>query len=189
MVFNEQKSKRMIKTLRRPKTKRDYKIYLNNKQLRQEGTIKYLGIIIGHIDYTTGKCIKLMHALSKSAKINWGLRHAVLRIIYSGAILPIVSYGAPVWKESLQRNSNATKIKRIQRLVNIKIAKTYRTTSHEVLFLLTGFQPILIELENLTQFTMSLTEMNWMAYMTRQRTSGNGPILRKTLNQKISAMT
>jgi hypothetical protein len=45
MVFNEQKSKLMI-TRRRPKTKRDYKMYLNNKQLRQEDTTKHLGIII-----------------------------------------------------------------------------------------------------------------------------------------------
>ena len=70
MVFNAQKSKLMIITRGRPKTKWDYKTYLNNKQLRQEGTIKYLGIIIdrrfnfnAHIEYTTGKCIRLIHAL------------------------------------------------------------------------------------------------------------------------------
>jgi len=138
-------------TLRRPKTKRDYKIYLYNKQLRQENAIKYLGIINNrrfnfnaHKEYPTGKCIRLIHALSKSAKVNWGLRHNVLRIIYSGAILPILSYVALVWKESLQRNCNASKVKRIQRLVNIKIAKVYRTTSHEALCVLTGIPPILI---------------------------------------------
>jgi len=46
MAFNEQKSKLVTITRRKPKTKRDYKIYLNNKQLRQENAIKYLGIII-----------------------------------------------------------------------------------------------------------------------------------------------
>ena len=67
-------------TQRIPKIKRDYKMYLNNKQLHQENTIKYLGIIIdrrfnfnAHIDYTMGKCIKFIHALSKSAKVNWCL--------------------------------------------------------------------------------------------------------------------
>jgi hypothetical protein len=70
----------MIITRRRPKIKREYKIYLNNTAMRQEETIKYLGVIIdkrlnfnAHIDYTTGKCIKLIHALSKTAKVNWGL--------------------------------------------------------------------------------------------------------------------
>jgi len=98
MAFNEQKSKLMIITRSRPKNKRDYKIYLKNKQLRQENTIKFLGTIIdrrfnfnAHIEYTTGKCIRLIHALSKSAKVNWGLRHDVLRTMYSGAILPILS--------------------------------------------------------------------------------------------------
>ena len=67
----------MIITRRRPKIKREYKIYLNNTAMRQEETIKYLGIITdkrlnfnAHIDYTTGKGIKLIHALSKSAKVN-----------------------------------------------------------------------------------------------------------------------
>ena len=94
MLFNENKSKLMIITRSRRKTKRDYKIYLKNKQMGQENIIKYLGIIIergftfnAHIDYTTGKCISLTHALSKSAKFNWGLRHDLLRKTYSGTIL------------------------------------------------------------------------------------------------------
>jgi hypothetical protein len=62
-----------------------------------------------------------------------------------------LSYGAPVWIESLQRNSNALKLKQIQRLINISIAKAYRTTSHEALCVLTGITPIMIELENLVQ--------------------------------------
>ena len=51
-------------------------------------TIKYLGIIIDrrfnfneHMDNITGKRIKIIHALSKSAKIYWGKQHDVLRII------------------------------------------------------------------------------------------------------------
>ena len=88
------------------------------------------------------------HALPKSVKINWGLRHDVLRIIYIGRILPILSYGAPIWIERMKRKHNATKIKRVQRLINIKKARTYRTTSHEALCLLTGLTPILIELRS-----------------------------------------
>jgi hypothetical protein len=37
---------------------------------------------------------------------------------------------------------------RVQRLINIEIARTYRTTSHEALCALTGITPILIELRN-----------------------------------------
>ena len=103
MKFNEQKSKMIIITRSRPKVKKEYKIYLNKIPMKQEETIKYLGIIIDkrlnfntHIDYTTGKCMKLIHCLSKSAKVNWVLRHEGIRMIYSGVILPILSYGAQV---------------------------------------------------------------------------------------------
>jgi len=86
--------------------------------------------------------------LSKSAKTNWGLRHDVLRTIYVGAILPILSYGAPIWIECLERKHSVTKLRRVQRLINIKIARAYRTTSHEALCILTGMTPIHIELRN-----------------------------------------
>ena len=126
--------------------------------MRQEETIKYLGIIIDkrlnfnmHIDYTTGKCIKLIHTLSKSAKVNWGLRHDVLRMIYFGAILPILSYGAQAWVDSLQQKSNTPKLRRNQRLTNIRIAKAHRTTSHEALCVLTGIAPVIIELETMAK--------------------------------------
>jgi len=85
MSFNDQKSKVTIITRQNPKNRRDFKMFLNNKKLEQEDTLKYLGITIDrrfnfnqHIDNVTGKCIKIIHALLKSAKINWELRHAVL---------------------------------------------------------------------------------------------------------------
>jgi len=88
MSFNDQKSKVMIITKKKPKNRRDIKFFLNSKKLKQADIIKYLGITIDwrfnfnqHIDKITRKSIKIVHALSKSAKIYWGLRHDVLRII------------------------------------------------------------------------------------------------------------
>jgi hypothetical protein len=85
--FNEQKSKVMIITKKRPRNRREIKSFLNNKILQQTDMMNYLGITIDrrlnfnqHIDKITGKNIKIVHALSRSAKINWGLRHDVLRI-------------------------------------------------------------------------------------------------------------
>ena len=145
----------MVITRKKSKNSRDFKNFLNNKKLQEEDTIKYLGITIDrrftfneHIENIRGKCIKIIHALSKSAKINWGLRHDVFRTIYAGAILPNLSYGAPMWIEYLERKHNVTKLRRVQRLINIKIARAYRTTSHEVLCVLTGMTPIHIELRN-----------------------------------------
>jgi len=35
-----------------------------------------------HIKYITDRSTKLINALSKSARINWGLKHEALRTIY-----------------------------------------------------------------------------------------------------------
>ena len=155
ITFNEQKSKIMVITRKKPKNKQDFRIFLNNKELQQEDAIKYLGIVIDrtfnfneHIENITGKCTKIIHVLSKSAKINCGLRHDILRIIYAGAILPILACRAPTWIECLKRKHNVTKLRRVQRLINIKIARAYRTTSHEALCVLTGITPIQIELRS-----------------------------------------
>jgi ribonuclease HI len=65
-----------------------------------------------------------------------------------GALLPILSYGAPIWIECLKRKHNVTKLKRVQRLINIKIVRVYHTISHEALCILTGITPIQIELRS-----------------------------------------
>jgi len=69
------------------------------------------------------KCLKLIFALSRSPKVTWGLRHEALKTIYTGGILPLMLYGAPVWKNVLNRPCYKAKLNRIQRLINLRIAK------------------------------------------------------------------
>jgi hypothetical protein len=116
--------------------------------------MKYLGIIIDsklnfreHIIHISSKFTKLIHALSMLAKQNWGLSHAALHTIYKGAILPLMLYGAPVWIEALKKECNKTVYNRVQRLINIKIAKAFRSTSNEALCTLTGLTSIVIKAE------------------------------------------
>jgi hypothetical protein len=97
------------------------------------------------------KCTKLIYSLSKSAKLNWGLDHKALKTIYVGAILPLLIHGAPVWISALGKESYKTKLIRVQRLINIKIAKAYRTVSHEALSIITGMTPIDIKIEEAAQ--------------------------------------
>ena len=75
--------------------------------------IEYPGIIMNtkfkfreHITYAAEKCTKFLYILSKAAKITWGLRHEVLKMIYEGAILPLLLCGAPVWIDAI--NIHAT---------------------------------------------------------------------------------
>jgi hypothetical protein len=84
--FNDQNSKVMLMTRRKRKERKDVEAYLNNKHLRQVKTMKYLGVIIDnkltfreYITHVTEKCRKIKFALSKSAKLNWGLSHKALK--------------------------------------------------------------------------------------------------------------
>jgi hypothetical protein len=144
----------MVISRRKRKENKEISVYMNNKIIEQVQKIKYLGINIDsilnfreHIMYMSNKCTKLIHALSKSAKLSWGLSHAALHTIYKGAILPLLLYGAPVWIEALKKECNKTIYNRVQRLMNIKIAKPSRTTSNEALCTLTGLTPIVIKAE------------------------------------------
>ena len=83
--FNENKSKVMLITRGKRKENKGLAVYMNNKRLEQVQTIGYLGITIDskinfrdHILNTSQKCIKLIHALSKLAKLNWGLSNKAL---------------------------------------------------------------------------------------------------------------
>ena len=152
--FNENKSKVMLMSHRRRREKKEIEVYVNNKILKQVNSIKYLGIIFDnkltfrdHTNYMEEKCTKLIFSLSKSAKIQWGLKHKAMKTIYTGGILPLLLYGAPVWKSVLNKSCYKAKLIRIQRLINIKIAKAYRTVLNEALCVITRLIPINIKIE------------------------------------------
>jgi hypothetical protein len=127
--FNDSKSKTMLLSRRKRKEQKEIYIFLNNRQITQVYSLKYLGIIFDpklsfkdHINYMTEKCSKLIFALAKSAKLNWGLSHAAFKTIYTGAILPLLQYGAPIWINAINNATYKTKLIRVQRLINIRIA-------------------------------------------------------------------
>ena len=83
--------------------------------------------------------------------MTWGIKHAAMYTIYKGTILSLLSCGAPIWIEAMNYEHNRQKYIRVQRLINISMAKAYRTTSSEALCVLTGTTPIIIKLEELAQ--------------------------------------
>ena len=120
--FNEERSKVMLISRRKRKEAKEIKVHLNNKPLEQVTTMKYLGIIIDnkfkfseHISYAAESCTKLIHSLSKSAKVSWGLKHEALKTIFKTAILPLLLYGAPVWLEAMKYEYNRLKYITVQR--------------------------------------------------------------------------
>ena len=103
--FNDEKSKVMLVTRRKRKEPRDIKVYLNNSLLQQLSTMKYLGIILDyiftfkeHITYATERCATLIHGLSRSARVTWGIKHEAMKNIQRGHSTP-----STIWSPRLDR--------------------------------------------------------------------------------------
>ena len=109
MQLNELKSQNML-IARKKKSPRKHLLYLNNNRLEQVNEMKYLGIYFDkklnfhkHIEHTTEKSKKIIYMLGRIAKLNWGLGHKSLKTIYEGALVPPMTYGAPVWEEAIKK--------------------------------------------------------------------------------------
>jgi hypothetical protein len=142
----------MLISRRKRKEGRELNIYLNNKKLKQVTNLKYLGIIIDdkftfkeHVTYVTERVVKIIHGLFRAAKVTWGIKHDAMKTIYKEAILPLLLYGAPVWIDAMRHEYNKRKYIRIQRLINMRTAKAYRTISNEALCVLTGLTPTTVK--------------------------------------------
>jgi ribonuclease HI len=82
--------------------------------------------------------------LAKSAKLKWGLGHQALKVIYIGAIEPIMTYGAQVWEKAKQYEEIPASSKNDEH----KIAKSFRTLSYEASCVLAGVHPIWLVIED-----------------------------------------
>jgi hypothetical protein len=152
--FIDDKSTAMLVFRRKGNERKEINAYLNYNLLKQVIKIKYLGIIMDnkfkfrkHITYAAEKCTNLIYSLSKSTKITWVLRRDVLKMIYEGAILPLLLYGAPVWIDAMKYTCNRRKYIRAQRMINLRIAKAYCMTSNNALYIVADMNPILLKIE------------------------------------------
>jgi ribonuclease HI len=111
--------------------------------------MKYLGIYFDnwltfntHIKYLAENSTELIHMLGRSAKLQWGLGNKALKTIYEGAMIPLLTYGAPIWEEAAAKRKNKRILQRVQRLINVKITKAYRTILFEASCVMAGVPPI-----------------------------------------------
>jgi hypothetical protein len=58
-----------------------------------------------HIEQIAEKSRKMIYMLGKTVKLSWGLGHKSLKTIYEGAIVPLMTYGDPVWEEAVKKQS------------------------------------------------------------------------------------
>jgi hypothetical protein len=80
-------------------------------------------------------------------KSNMGAEAIGCEIMYTGDILPLILYGAPVWERFLDNTCFIVKLIRIQTLINIRVAKVYCAVSTEVLSVIMGSNPINLIIE------------------------------------------
>ena len=108
-------------------------------------------LFCGRTEGIADKSRALTYMLNRTAKLNWGLGHKSLKTIYEGAIVPLMTYGAPVWGEAITNRKCLNKLQSAQRLINIKVAKAYRTISFEASCVMAGVLPIGIDIDGKIQ--------------------------------------
>ena len=147
MQFNKTKSKTTLIT--RKRNIESINIYINNRRLEMVKEMKYLGIHFDncltfnkHIKHLAENSSKLIHMLGRSAKLQWSLGNKALKTINEGALIPLLTYGAPVWEEAAATQKNIRMLQRVQRMINIKIERAYRTISFEASCVMAGVPPI-----------------------------------------------
>ena len=79
--------------------------------------MKYLGICFDsslsfykHIEHIADKSRILIYMLNRTAKLQWGLGQKSLKTVYEGAIVPLMTYGAPVWEGAITKSKYLQKL-------------------------------------------------------------------------------
>ena len=131
-------------------------ILLNGQKIKFYKEIRYLGITIDrqflfatHIRTVCNKAIQAVSRFATVCQSTWGLNARTMGTIWNCALLPAITYGAPVWASKVPIEYNTRRLKTVQRLCMLRIARAYRTTSHEALWTITGNLPITLHIEQI----------------------------------------
>ncbi|GBM24532.1 Retrovirus-related Pol polyprotein from type-1 retrotransposable element R1, partial [Araneus ventricosus] len=121
---------------------------INNHSIKVTDSLKILGITIDnkltwtqHIDSLHDKMLVLTTNFSQILKADWSLDKNLIKAWYITTIEKALTYGASVWGGALTR-AQITRLHSIQRIFLLKLTRGYRTTSTNVLNVLTGLPPL-----------------------------------------------
>lgn len=127
---------------------RDPIVKLNGQPIKMVSAAKYLGVTFGHhMDISTHvaniaeKSRNVITNLSKAAGAVWGLKFRCLNIMYVGIIVAIMTYGACAWADLLKAR-DIKQLKSAQRYALLRVARAYKTASHDALHVVVGVLPI-----------------------------------------------
>ncbi|GBN92373.1 Putative protein in type-1 retrotransposable element R1DM [Araneus ventricosus] len=121
---------------------------INNHSIKVTDSLKILGITIDnkltwthHIDSLHDKMLILTSNFSRILKSDWSVNKNLIKSWYLTTIEKAMLYGASVWGGALTK-AQITRLHSIQRIFLLKLTRGYRTTSTNVLNVLTGLPPL-----------------------------------------------
>ncbi|GBM59000.1 Putative protein in type-1 retrotransposable element R1DM [Araneus ventricosus] len=147
-ISSQRLSKRNSTILNRKPT---FKI--NNISIKITDSLKILGIYIdqklswtAHINSLHDKVLTLTSNFNRIIKSDWSVDKNLIKTWYLTTIEKSLLYGASVWGGALTK-TQADRLHSIQRVFLLKFTRGYRTTSTNVLNVLSGIPPLHITAE------------------------------------------
>ena len=147
LQFSEEKTNVLFFTRSRQVTRP--KLVMNNVDLEYSRDFKILGVVLDdklswskHVDMIAKKTTGVVKKLMGMARPTWGLKPEILSTINTAIIEPIATYGASVWGKAMETKSARRKLGSVQRMIGLRIAKAYRTTSLTSVQTIAGLTPL-----------------------------------------------
>ena len=124
-------------------------ICIGGVKLRRSNKVKYLGVILteklqwkAHLKYVAEKAIRNLFNLSAIVKRNWGLNGKYLKILYTGAIEPILLHACAIWASAISKPTLMKPLVRVQRLALKFITRLNKKAHLQDSLMLAGIIPI-----------------------------------------------
>lgn len=150
-------------------------VKLNNTNLKNVNSIKILGITLQrnlrwseHIRQLKGKVVSLYNSLRRTTTIQWGVYPLAQKLWYSSAIERMILYGSAIWAKELNKTESKQLLK-LQRPFLLSIARAYRTSSYDSLFVLTGILPIDIRAKQESEIALQTRLSSSENYQRRKK--------------------
>lgn len=142
----EHKTEMVLVTSRRKLE--NIKVRVGGCEVVSKPYLKYLGVIIdarlnfrAHMEYTSQKASKVRMAIERMMPNIGGPRQSKRKIV-STVVSSLILYAAPVWSEALKVKSTARKVLSVYRMCALRICSSYRTTSEEAAYVISGMIPL-----------------------------------------------
>ena len=127
------------------------KIKMSKDDIKLVSHFSYLGVILDknmtfrpHFDHIAAKWNKLLNGLAVASRSTWGMDSKTLRIIYRGAIEPLIFYCVPVFMNCFNKIWCRNKLAQIKRGFVLRIIKAYRTISTDAALVNAGMEPLFL---------------------------------------------